>query len=753
MSLQAEEPATAEIQIHLGRPTVFINGRPHPLPAYSPRGWSREGFLKQVPRFFSHRMGAYFICVPPAKGGGDYFATPFWKGDEIRSEPMAESELSMDEQAEFILRGDAGAYFIVRFGTYEPQSWRRLHPEELFINDEGERMESPSLASEKYWDAAARYSAAVVRHCESRPWSARLIGYAHFHRVEGSHEPLIYHWLFDHSPAMTARWRAYLKQRYQTVENLREGHGDAQLTFENAEVPRDKLRGPTPEVSRLLYWQAAKENQPLRDYLHLTRDLYHAGFLRLTNAMRESTNRKRIILHDALKQTMLGWSNTGFFDTRVSWPLAYPELMAGSGHMGVAALLDHPEFDGLCTPHDYQARGIGGIFEPEGSADSTALRGKLFLCEMDTRTYTGGGGGGYGEARDDREFAAITWRNIATSLTRGFHPYWMDLSADWFANESIHQVIDQQAQILKKSLDWPHETMPGIAMILDDSAILETSGSGNIFNESILWEQKMGLARCGVPWRIYLLEDLQLPQFPSHRVFFFPNLYRCGPERLALLQHKVFRDGNVVVWGPGSGISDGAKIGPDSAAALTGFQFEFMAVNYARRTLITDFSHPITRALKPDTVMGGPLAYGPMLFPKDGTSLGLAWTKQGLNWSGLSVKNFGRGARGSPGGQGPFGPGDYASVFTTAVPFPADLWRGLARFAGAHVYSETNDVLMADASIVALHSIQSGKKIIRLPGRFHVTDLVSRKVLARRASRITFDLDAPATRVFLLIKP
>jgi len=97
--------------------------------------------------------------------------------------------------------------------------------------------------------------------------------------------------------------------------------------------------------------------------------------------------------------------------------------------------------------------------------------------------------------------------------------------------------------------------------------------------------------------------------------------------------------------------------------------------------------------------------------------------------------------------------GDYASVFTTAVPLPADLWRGIARFAGAHVYCETNDILMADSSVVGLHSVQTGEKRIELPGEFRVTDLITGKVIARRTREIAFRLDEPGTRVLLLSAP
>jgi hypothetical protein len=276
-----------------------------------------------------------------------------------------------------------------------------------------------------------------------------------------------------------------------------------------------------------------------------------------------------------------------------------------------------------------------------------------------------------------------------------------------------------------------------------------------------MWEEKMGLARCGVPYRIYLLEDLKLPNFPKHRVFYFPNLFKCDDERLRLLKDVVFRDGNVVVWGPGSGISDGEKIGKDSASKLTGFDFELIPSNCQRRVLISDFAHIITKGLSADTVLGGPLAFGPELLPKDGVMLGRAWTKQGRNYAGLAVKSFGKGARGEGGAPTPPDPlsgrgggaGDYAAVFSTAAPLPADLWRGIARFAGAHVYCETSDVLMADSSVVALHTLKPGPRRIALPGTFNVRDVVTGERIGEGLEEIVFTLDEPGTRVFLLQKP
>lgn len=743
----------AEVRMHNGRPTVFVDGKPTALPAYSNFGQSN---LKDAMRFFM-KIGMDLYHLELERLPFDYNSSRFWVGDGIDKKPLLETPkdvFDLDEQAKFILEGDPDAYLFIRFVLRPPESWKAMHANEYFITDENAVHDTPSLASDAFWDAASKFSAAVVGYVESSPWAEHVVGYGNYHHTEGVHMPVADGWLFDHNPLMTQKLREFLRKKYGTLEALRAAYGDPLLTFDTVEVPKDKLRGATPDVAQMLCFQAGKDNRALRDYLELTRDLFLQRFRQLGQAMAGAANRKVLFLHDALKQTMLGWNLKGFFGyssfgEKTSWSPAYPELMAGSGSMNAASLDGIPGYDGLITPHDYQARGIGGVYEPEGIADSVVLRGMYFSCEMDSRFHRTNE---IGSARNLKEAEAILWRNLATSLARGFHSYWQWGFAveDWFYCDRIRDLIVCQADIMRHSLDWKHETMPGIAMILDDSSALETSGAGNFLNEAVMWEQKMGMARCGIPHRIYLFEDLERDSFPGHRVYYFPNLFRVDEKRLELLRKKVFRDGAVVVWGPGSGISDGETIGVESARKLTGFTFTLLPSNAPRRILVSNFDHPVTRGMSAATILGGPLAYGPVLMPKDGLELGLAWAKGGFNHIGLAVKDFGKGAALSPAGIASRGEGDYSALFTTAVNLPAEFWRNTARWAGAHVWCESDDVLMADSSLVALHSIKSERKRIMLPGKCTVTDLATGKMIAKRTDELVFELKAPETRVFLM---
>lgn len=746
----AAAPPEVVVKQHNGRPTVFADGTPLSLSGYST--FRERAYRDHVPDFFPHGTQVYYI---------EPVNEHFWS-DEIYGKPQAgPDEFSIDKMAQYVLKGGPDVWIMVRFSYWNVKGNR--DPANSFMTEDGDfpRFPTASLADDRFWEDVYTYTANVVRYCESRPWADRVLGYADFMVTEGSHMPLAEKWLFDHSPHMLSRWRRFLKEKYGSVEALRAAYSNPGITFDTAMVPCDKLRGPVRDVSELLFWQARTDNAELRDYLELVRTLFFEHFRKINQTINENLDRDALVLYDNFKQVMQGWEHWGFFayndiGRSFSWSLAFPEYQAGSGQTGISELFGLPGFDGLITPHDYYARGIGGVYEPEGIADSMILRGKFFHVEMDSRTHlkdNPGGGGlryadGIGQARNIREWEAVTWRNLASGFTRGFHSYWMEFGGGWFHDPAIQQVTGRQIKVIDESVSWVHEDVPGIAMIIDDTSVMETNGNGAYANEAIIWEWKMGMARCGVPHRKYLFDDLKLANFPEHTVFYFPNLFRIDEKRLALLREKVFRDGNVVVWGPGSGISYHDSICTEGAELLTGFSFNMLQNNALRRVLITHSGHPVTAGMDESTVYGGQPPYGPVLLPLDGEELGMAWTKGGWTYSGLVLKEFGRGGAKSPKGRKSRGPGDWTSVFTTAVNLPADLWRNLARHGGAHIYTESNDVIMADKNMAAIHSVYSGKKEIRLPEKRRIIDVITGKEIAKNADRIVFELKAPETRIF-----
>ena len=724
--------ADTKILTPQGRSVLAVDGQLLPMSGYSPIFWEKRWVEKHLPHFAPLGLGYIFSGLPKMQG-----TKAFWAGGTVTAEPEFvlpnySGFKTIDENSRLIAAETPGTRLIIRFGLDEPEAWTQTHPDEFVLTETGERLRVPSLASDLFWSNSAAGAAALVRWYEQQPYRDRIVAYADFWRCEGTHESTIQGWLSDRSPVMVAAWREYLKRSYGDDAKLQAAWGEPLATIGGAVPPGDRLRGPVRAVASIPFWQAGKDNAPLRDWLLCLRGLFQQRVRQVAAAMQQACNSRVPLLHDILKQPMQGWNIREFFDPNQSLQPFGLELMGGCGSSGAADLLAAPGIDGLITPHDYQARGMGGIFEPEGAADSCVVRGKLFLCEMDTRTYAGGfQGRESAPARNLAEFEAITWRNIATGLSRGWWPYWMDLYADWFSDPAMQPVLARQIKVLNEATTWPHHDEPGIAIVIDDAAMLDTDGAGRYPFLAVSEQLRLGIARCGVPYRIYLLEDLALTNLPPHKVWYFPNLFRCDRRHLDLVQ-RVQKDGNLLIWGPGSGISDGEKISAASATQLTGFSFDIVPGNYQRRGLFLS-GHALTAGIAGQP-FGDGLGYGPQLFPTTGTSLAAAWAQQGINRSALAVLE-------QPG---------WTSVFAAALPLPAGFWRNAARSAKAHVWCETDDILVASREVVAMHSIVPGLKQLYLPRPARVVDLATGTEIATNTVNIHFELTAPGTRIFRL---
>jgi hypothetical protein len=131
-----------------------------------------------------------------------------------------------------------------------------------------------------------------------------------------------------------------------------------------------------------------------------------------------------------------------------------------------------------------------------------------------------------------------------------------------------------------------------------------------------------------------------------------------------------------------------------------------------------------------------------VLLPTDGHVLGHAWTKLGRNLAGLAVKE-------RPAADG----STWTSVFSSTPGLPAGFWRNAARRAGAHVWCESDDILLADSQLVAIHAAAAGPRTILLPRASDVVDLISGEPVGQGLREIEVELAAPETRLFRLLPP
>ncbi|MHB9134458.1 MAG: hypothetical protein ACYDBB_25580 [Armatimonadota bacterium] len=744
--------STSRLEFRHGRPVIIFNGEPishaiasDPVVYIKPLAHSTPGLWLERNRYFRD-SGVHNYSVQPVHWvNGNFSDSRFWTGDGVYPIPDPNDEpFCLDKQAQALIDMDPDARFFMRFGDLVPKTWYDANPEHTQQNYSGEpRMffsSQISLASEKGLQDLCRYFRHLVTYCENQPWADRIFAYTYLPHGEGIPNLNVSGMVFDVCGAMQQAFRKYVREQYADETALQAAWGDPEITFDTVRVPID------PEWREALtgveHWIEGDQLRRFRDYFHLQRELFLHWYRTIIREVRTAlTDREMIFGIDMCKQHQLGWQHNLFFGGY--GPSAdYLEMFNAGGSIDVGELLDEPGLDMLLTPGDYTARNVGYGWEPEGIADSLMIRGKAIFIENDSRTFctTGNEQGCMGAFRTIEEVRAGFLRNTAWLLTRGGFDEWGLGGGGYFDHPLVQEHgIQPCTRLLDAAPNWPHrETEHAVAMIIDDTSPWYEDGTSGYQNLACFWQRVIGLAHCGIPYRIYLFSDLLKENMPDYRCYLFLNLFKMDEERMDLLRRKVFRDGRMAIFGPASGITDGDKLGAEWATRLLGVEMELVR-KHAPRRVIVQGPHPIAQALPASTIYGDSQPYGPILIPAENAvetagaeSLGWATTFWGINRPGLLVKDH----------------GTHKIAWSVAVPLPANLLRELARYGGCNVWCEEDDVILASDSIAAVHSVKAGSRTLHFPTPRTVWNLLTGEKLGDGLREITVHITPPQTSIF-----
>jgi hypothetical protein len=702
--------------------------------------WDFDDWVARNRDFVESGVHLYFLSP---KHDWTTMASLFWKGDGVYSQPTdAEAAKDIEGQAQAILAMDPQALFYVRPGEAVPKAWSAKYPGEMQLSSTGQRLDQLSLAATFGWEHFHRYLRNMVAYCEARPWADRIVGYMYFAMGEGLTNLACSGFTFDVCEAMQEAFRRHVRGKYGNDEALRQAWNDPAAALDAVRVPTEAEWKAKRET--LLHWPEPAQVRLEQDFFDLQAILFRKYVRGIMGTLREATAARPVLLGiDALKQPMIGWLLNQAFG-RQDWitdPMGdYPEMTLPSGAIDVGDLLDDEGWDIVITPSDYTARAVGYGWESEGVNDSLRLRGKTMLVENDARTWMGRESETLGAFLTPAEVRAGLLRNTAWTLTRGHLHYWMNVGSNYFHDPKIHEVaVRDERRLLNAGVNWPHrETEHAICLVIDDSGPRHENGTAGYQQIATLWQRHLGLAHCGVPYRVYLFSDLVKENMPKYRTYLFPNLFELNDERLALLRRTVLRNGRLAIFGPATGITDGAKLGAEGITRLLGIDFEMVPKQAPRRVLVHG-THPLTARLPASLTYGDSYSYGPMLVPARAAVnaggfevLGSATTFWEVNKPGLILKE-------TP---------DCKMIWSVAMPLPANLLRECCRYAGSHIWCEDDDVVLASETVVAVHSVKAGPRTLLLPTPRPVWDLLSGEKLGDALSRIEITVTPPETRLF-----
>jgi hypothetical protein len=188
--------------------------------------------------------------------------------------------------------------------------------------------------------------------------------------------------------------------------------------------------------------------------------------------------------------------------------------------------------------------------------------------------------------------------------------------------------------------------------------------------------------------------------------------------------------GRVFCWTCAPGVLDDVGLDPRKNEELLGMRLGWRKQRQNIHVCVDDAGHALTHG-------GAALSFGtegsvgPVFFADDPRATVLGHLRDGGE-AAFSVREH----------------DGWRSVYLSMLNFGPQLFRNLARFAGAHVWCDSNDVLYANRSLLCLHTASPGRKTVALPAPALVTDLWSGERTAQPVTAIATAAPAFRTRIW-----
>jgi hypothetical protein len=720
---------SAKIEFHHGSPTLFLDGKPvfYSLMWGSPPEPESYPF-RECARHYAD-AGVHFYAFDIGTVG----SPPEWRDPQTgQIEPYDFSSLA--QRFQHVIDVDPQARFHLRVHLEMPEWWQHLHPLECEILSDGRRA-GQSFASVLWRQQANNFLTALIRHIESVGLIDRIVafqcGAGHTGEwVKGAGAMGLV--CGDASAPMREHFGGWLRKHYQdNVAALRESWADPEVSFENALVPGADAQFSTAQFT----FRDPRKEQAVIDYYRCLAELCGDLVVDFCTTVKQVGGGK--ILAGAFYGYLmeLSW-NAGFFAEGVDSEYA---TIQRSGHLGLWKVLQSAEVDFLVSPYSYGFRGIGGEGAAMPPTESMRLHKKLYVLEDDTRTHLSLHDRlNYGRGETLEESVAILQRNFANVIAHGQSIWWLagwnpgaphvDLSRE----PAFRPLIQRFHDMGTWALNLDRTPSAQVAIVIDDESFLYEGVKNNLDLPLIFQQRLRGLAHMGAPFDVYLLNDLLGEDVKPYVLYIFLNAFRLDVKRREALQRVVCKDGQTALWiyAPGYEAEDDSL---ESMAALTGITFGAGTHPWGPFVHLTNLNHPITRGLSQDISWGTNSLIGPVFHAADEKAqvLGDVVYSLGRCLPGFVLKEFPQ----------------WNSVYSAAPNLPASVLRGLARYAGVHLYNENGDTLYATPDLLAVHTAAGGERDFHLRGKVEIVyDLFGQKVVARNVDRFQVVL-APASTV------
>lgn len=449
---------------------------------------------------------------------------------------------------------------------------------------------------------------------------------------------------------------------------------------------------------------------------------------------------------------------------------SYPHLTLNhSGHLGFKKVLRCPDVDFIAGPYTYDNRQLGGANNAQSLPDAIALHGKLYFNEVDTETHLNQRQWRWGNSLRNptnfEETRGLLVRDFAYAFTKGFGMWYMELLGGTYPDPRIIELLSQVRAVDQKYLAADKRSNSDIAVILDEDSYRYFADGETFLTALISAQKSWELNYIGAPFDPYLLSDLEDSGLRDYKLYLFLNTFRVTPAQRAAIHAQLKRNHATAVWVYAPGYLDD-KLSVAGIEALTGIRVGEDMSPGELRVEITSFDHPYTKSLAKGFAYGTDVdverikpTFDHRLYLKDPADPSLRRDLPGFS---IAPRFFGDDPKATVLGRlaGLDKPGllvkkqaGWTSVYSSAPIVPAALLRNMASAAGCHIYTDTGDVVYADKNFLAIYAVTGGERMIRLPRKARVVDLLENRTLSAGASAFPLNMEANTAKILSFVDP
>lgn len=532
-----------------------------------PAAASNTAYAQKNIKLFAD-AGINLVCIDTGLHLGWHKAEPF--------EPEA-----MIAEISSVLDANPDAKVLMRLHMNPPYWWMRDNPDECVIyrtpegdipgvdngeqdrlirNDSSHHMRV-SLASEKWLSEVSEKLGLLCDALNGTPEGEALLAIQPACGVYGEW----HQWGTDVSAPMTGHFRRFLREKYGSVEVLREAWHSPDVTFETADFRPETFRPGDdgwfrdPELSRdTMDSQESIQNTPPE------------AILRFCKVIKER-------LPGVLTGSFYGYYlGTGGNNMTIGGHLRVNKLYEAKG------LIDF-----LCGPFCYMDNRLPeGTPMQRGLLESSRLRGMLWLTEMDQHPTSVPRLGG--DLSKKAETISVLRRNVLQPLFSG--------QGLWFYDHRVipkflvdHPELAGAASLYRKTGWWEDDYLineiAGLKKLADklcsekyepvaDTLIVYDTDSyfcrAKVFDYD--YQIQSSVARSGVVYDGIYANELEIAELDRYKCIIFANDYMMTPERRE--KFRKLTAGKTRIWLYAQGYCDGNTLAVENLSETVGMKLK-----------------------------------------------------------------------------------------------------------------------------------------------------------------------------------